>query len=100
MYRTTAANDAEAACVYSALTCTFVKKTGKVGITEHTGELVQPLLPWKSNEYYTTSACAFVALGVRHAKCMLHFVLWPAPLYKVFPHYLINDTTFEEKKNY
>jgi hypothetical protein len=57
---------------------------------------VQPLLQWKSNECYTTSACAFVTLGIQHAKRMFHFVLWPAPLYNIFPHYLINGTIFEK----
>ena len=25
------------------------------------------------------------------------FHLWPAPLYSIFPHYLVNGTIFEEK---
>jgi hypothetical protein len=56
---------------------------------------VLPLLQWNSYEYYTISACAFVASGIQHAKHMLHSVLWPAPLYNIFPHYLKNGTIFE-----
>jgi hypothetical protein len=42
-------------------------------------------MQWKINGYYTTSACAFVALGMQHAKRMIHFVLQPAPLYNIIP---------------
>ena len=31
------------------------------------GMSVQPFLQWKSNEYYTTIACVFVALDIQHA---------------------------------
>jgi len=43
----------------------------------------------------TQALCVFVALGIQHG--MLHAPyrqLWPAPLYKIFLHYLINDTIF------
>jgi hypothetical protein len=33
---------------------------------------------------------------VRRAHAPYH--LWPAPLYKIFPHHLINGTFFEKKK--
>jgi len=36
----------------------------------------------------------FVALGIQHAMRMRHSHLWPAPLYNIFSHYLINDTIF------
>ena len=29
---------------------------------------------------------------------MRHIVTWPAPLFKVLPHYFINGTIFEGKK--
>jgi len=60
---------------------------------------VQPLLQWKSNEYYTTWVCVFFSL--RYPACKAHAPychLWPAPLYSVFLHYLINGTIFEKKK--
>ena len=41
-----------------------------------------------------------VALDIQHAMTHAPFCyLWPAPLYNIFPHYLINGTIFERKKN-
>ena len=37
----------------------------------------------------TQTARVFVALGIQHAP---YCHLWPAPLYIIFPHYLINGT--------
>jgi hypothetical protein len=56
---------------------------------------MQPLLLWKSSEYYTTWVCVFVALGI-HAMRMRHIDLSPATFYS-FPHCLINGTIFENK---
>jgi len=42
--------------------------------------------------------CVWVALVILHAKRMRHTVMWPAPLYNSFPHYLINGMTLGEKK--
>ena len=58
---------------------------------------MQPLLQWKSNEYYTN--CVPIC-SLRHPACNAHapyYHLWPAPLYSIFPHYLINRR-FSEKK--
>jgi hypothetical protein len=39
----------------------------------------------------------FVAFGIQRAMRM-HSYLWPAPLYNIFPRYLIIGTIFEKKK--
>jgi len=41
----------------------------------------------------TYPECVFVALVIEPSYCYL----WPAPLYSIFPHYLINGTIFEKK---
>jgi len=55
---------------------------------------VQPLLQWKSNEYYTFwgSVCS-----LSYPTCNAHSPychLWPVRLYNVLPYYLINGTIF------
>jgi len=49
---------------------------------------VQQLLQWKSNEYYTTQVCLFVALGIQQAMRMRYIVLWATRYYIIFPHCL------------
>jgi len=54
---------------------------------------VQLLLQWKRNEYYT--ACVRIC-SLRHPACNAHGPychLWPAPLYGIFPHYLLIFST-------
>ena len=59
---------------------------------------MQLLLQGKSNKYYITYPdCVSVALVNMHAKRMRHIVMWPAPLYHIFPHYLINSAIFGKK---
>jgi hypothetical protein len=56
------------------------------------------LLQWKSSEYYPARVCVwslrYPAFNV-HAPCCYP---WPAPIYNIFPHYLIHDTFFGGKK--
>jgi hypothetical protein len=56
---------------------------------------VQPLLQWKSNDYYTTRVCLLVALGTQHAMRMRHIILWPKRFSIIFPHSLTDGTIFE-----
>ena len=41
------------------------------------------------------SESVLVALVIQHAMRVRHIVMFPAPLYNIFPHYLINGTIFE-----
>ena len=64
------------------------------------GRFVQPLLPWKSDDYtysVCVCVCVCVALVVRHAMRMRHMVMWFVRQYNIFPHYLIKGTIFGEK---
>ena len=56
--------------------------------------MVQPLLQWTSNLSVCICSLRYPACNA-HAPCC-H--LWPALLYNIFPHYLINGTIFEKKK--
>jgi hypothetical protein len=38
--------------------------------------------------------CVFVALGTQQAMRRAILSLWSAPLYNIFPHYLINGTIY------
>jgi len=58
---------------------------------------VQPLLQWKTNEYYTTCACVFVALGIQHVMSMRYSVICGLPSFAIFFHIVINRTIFEKK---
>ena len=48
----------------------------------------------------TQNVCALLALVVQHAMRMRHIVMWPAPLYNIFPLYLIKGAIFGGKKSY
>ena len=59
---------------------------------------MQSLLMWKSNKYYILRECVFVALGIQRAMRMPHIICGLPGHYKIFLHYIINDTIFERKK--
>jgi len=42
-------------------------RRGNARLRYHSGTFVQPMLLWKSNEYYIFRECAFVAIVIRHA---------------------------------
>ena len=57
---------------------------------------MQPLLQWKSNEYYTTLVRVCSLRYPAHNAHAPYCHLWPAPLYNILSHYLINGTIFEK----
>jgi len=36
----------------------------------------------------------FIALGIQHAMHTHRIIMWPAQLYNIYPHCLINGTIF------
>jgi len=58
------------------------------------GAFVQPLLQWKSNEYYIFCVCV---CSHSYPACNAPYShLCPLRLYSIFAHYLINGTIFEK----
>jgi len=60
-------------------TCAVCKKTAMP-------TFFQPLLQWKSNEFYRTWVCVFVALCIQLAMRMNHIVICGLPRCKIFFH--------------
>jgi len=59
---------------------------------------MQPLLMWKSKDYYTTQVYVFLALVIQHAMHMCHIVVCGLPHSTIFfLHFLINGTIFKKK---
>jgi hypothetical protein len=74
------------------------KFQAKMRKTKHSSAFMQPLLQWRSIKNYILWVCI---CSLRYTECNAHASychLWPAPLYNIFPHYLINGTIFPTKK--
>ena len=68
--------------------CTFNVK--------HCGAFAYALLQWKSNKYYIwvcVCSLSYPACNAHAPYCHL----WPAPLYNISPHYLIDGTKLKKK---
>jgi len=64
---------------------------------EQRSAFVQPFLQWKSTKYYIFSECV---CSLRYSAPKPHASyrhLWPVWMHRIFPHYLINGTTFGKK---
>jgi len=75
-----------------------VDETDILHITEHWGTYVQPLMQWKSNEYYIIWVCI---CSLSYPACNVHAPychLWPARLYNIFPHHLTKARFLGGKK--
>jgi hypothetical protein len=72
------------------------RETREATCMYHWGVFVPSLLQWKCNNYNTIWVCI---CSPRYATCNVHLLychLWSAPLYNIFPHYLINGTILKE----
>jgi hypothetical protein len=71
-------------------------KTGNVRMSDWR-VFLQPLWQRKSNKYYIFWVCDY---SLNYLACYAHAPychLWPAPLYNIFPHYLINSAILGKK---
>jgi len=74
------------------MSCLLRNNTSNVCMMWHRSAFVQPLLQWKNNMLYIIWVCI---CSLRYPACNAHAqycYLWPARLYNIFPHYLINGT--------
>jgi len=63
-----------------------INKTGNVRIMQHTGAWVQPLLYWKSDEYYTIRFCVFVDWDIQYTTHMRRIVICGLTCCTIFFH--------------
>jgi hypothetical protein len=56
-------------------------------------------MQWKSNEYYTTLVCVFVALGIQRAMSMRHIFIGDLPSSTIFFNIISQKHDFRKKKN-
>ena len=72
-----------------------------VRITQHSGALAKPLLPWKRNNYYTFWVCVCVC-NPSYPACKAHapycIVMWPVWLYHIYSRYFIKSMIFGKRK--
>jgi hypothetical protein len=76
------------------------KFQAKMWKTKQSGAFVQPLLQWRSikNDILWVCICSLRYPAYSYNAHAPYCHLWPAPLYSIFPHYLIKDTIFQNKK--
>jgi len=76
---------------------TTVRRISNLYKTINVGAFVQPLLQWESSKYYIiwirVSCLKYPTWNAHAPYC--HPL--PAPLYNMFPHYLINGRIFDKK---
>ena len=73
-----------------------VNKTGKMRTTQQWGAFVQPLLRRKRSKYYTLWVCVCSLMYIARNAHAPYYHPWPARLYSILPHYLINGRIFEK----
>jgi len=61
---------------------------------------VQPMLLRKSNDYYITSGCVFVALGIQQAMRMRHIAICGLPRSRKFFHIISQAARFPKKNQW
>jgi hypothetical protein len=74
-------------------------KTGNVRINVTLGRVCATIVVVGNLIIITYPEFVSVALVTQHATRLRHIVMWPARLYNIFSHYLINPTILGGEKN-